>query len=82
MKVVLFLLLFLVSLSKKVTHKPHRKLATAVEDPDKLSANSDNDLMVMGMSKNLVLRVDNPEDSKPTYINMSPLYDYRGGYLI
>jgi hypothetical protein len=34
------------------------------------------------MNKNLVLRIDKPEDHKPTYINMSPVYDFRGGYLI
>lgn len=40
------------------------------------------DLMIMGMSKNCTLRVDKPEDQKPVYINMSPVYDYRGGYYL
>lgn len=53
------------------------------KDPDdNITVTKENDMMIMGMVKNLVMRIDKPEDEKPTYINMSPVYDFRGGYLI
>lgn len=51
--------------------------AGAEKDPDEFKASDDSDLSASGSSIGIVMRVDRPEDAKPVYINMSPIYDFR-----
>ena len=50
-------------------------------DPDEFKSTNDKDLKPKGKSIGIVMRVDRPEDAKPVYINMSPIYDF-GNYII
>ena len=50
-------------------------------DPDSFKSTDDKDLKASGNSIGIVMRVDRPEDAKPVYINMSPMYDFRNYIL-
>lgn len=44
---------------------------------DDFKVADDSDFKVSGGKIGLVMRIDRPEESKPLYINMSPMYDFR-----
>ena len=65
---------------KSATRKLEDYLTKARED---IKASSDSDLKVSknagtgaGDAQGIIMRVFKPEDAKPVYFNMSPVYDY------
>ena len=44
---------------------------------DDFEVADDPEMKVSGDKLGLVMRIDRPEESKPLYINMSPMYDFR-----